>query len=386
MTFIQKTPVLSTSLALIVSAILVLFGHSLYKQASAEEVQAGQQPQAMPVQTLTVEAVPTQLWRDFSARMEAVEFAEIRPQVSGRINEIRFKDGETVEKGDILYVIDPRPFKAALDQAKAELSSARSEATLAQTELKRAQDLIKTNAVSQRVLDERDSHAKATRAAVNRAKAILDQAEINLDYAYVKAPISGRIGRAEIKVGNLVEANINAPVLTSIVATDKIFADFEVDEKTYLTFVKSKAQTEAKEQPIPVKLYLNGEDSLVYDGVVDSFDNRIDVSNGTIRARALFENSDGILIPGMFANIKVGSSSIENLITVPETAIGTDQDRKFVYVVDEENMARYREVKTGDSYKGSRVITSGLSAGDMIITEGLIRIRPDMPVSPQVQG
>lgn len=382
----QKKSKLLSGAALVVVLGLSVVGYGLYNNhaiASQEEQVVQQQPQAMPVTVTIVEPVEAQIWRDFSARMEAIEFAEIRPQVNGRITEIRFQDGQMVKKGDILYVIDPRPYQAALNEANAELASAQTDASLAQKELDRARDLIDTNAISQRVLDERLSRARSAYASVDRAKAMVEQAEINLDYAFVKAPISGRIGRAEIKVGNVVESNANAPLLTSIVATDRIFADFDVDEQTYLSFIQSIKQTGGQEESIPVKLYLNGENGLSYDGVIDSFDNRIDVTNGTIRARAIFDNNDGILIPGMFANIKVGSPDAKSLIMISETAIGTDQDRKFVYVVDDNNVVQYRAITTGDSQKGNRIVTSGLNAGDKVITEGLMRIRPEMTVDPQ---
>ncbi|MEM6811115.1 MAG: efflux RND transporter periplasmic adaptor subunit [Pseudomonadota bacterium] len=371
-------------------ALLSCLGLGYYfynKNAIADEGGApGGMPQAMPVTVNVIEPSKTQLWQDYSARLEAIEFAEIRPQVSGRITEIKFQDGEQVEKGDILYVIDPRPFEAALNEAKAELSAARIDATLREKELNRAKDLIATNAISRRIYDERVSRAEAANAAVQRAKAMVESAEINVDFAYIKAPISGKIGRAEIKVGNVVEATIGAPVLTSIVSTEKIYADFEVDEQSYLNFIKAQVKNKDEKKDIPVKLFLNGPNGLSFDGIVDSFDNRIDVNNGTIRARAVFDNADGILIPGMFANIQVGSPDEIEVILLTEAAIGTDQDRKFVYVVGENNIAQYREISTGKSQNGKRIITSGLSAGDKVIIDGLMRLRPDMPVAPQIEN
>jgi multidrug efflux system membrane fusion protein len=219
-------------------------------------------------------------------------------------------------------------------------------------------------------------------ARVEAVQARLTSAEINLDYAHIKAPISGRISRAEIKEGNLVEAGPNAPVLTSIVSKQKVYADFEVDEKSYLKYVRSSARSLNEESKIPVKLSLS-EDEVEYEGFIHSFDNQIDVSSGTIRARALFDNEDSALLPGMFANVKMGTPSSIDQIIISERAIGTDQSRKFVYVVNDQNLVEYRVITIGESMNGQRVVTSGLNDGDKVIVEGIIRIRPGMPVAPQ---
>jgi len=202
--------------------------------ASAPD-QAGQQaPQIMPVTVEVITAENVQIWSEYSARLEAVDFAQIRPQVSGTITDVRFKDGQAVEKGDILYVIDVRPYEAAVNQARAELNVSKNQSSLTWKELKRAKELIKTNAISKRILDERSSAHSVAAASVKAAQAGLDRAQIDLDYAYVKAPISGRAGRVEVKEGNLIEAGPGAPVLTSIVSLNGIYADFEVDERSYL--------------------------------------------------------------------------------------------------------------------------------------------------------
>jgi len=385
----QKKKYKIIPLIILATVIFASFvGYNLFfKSAKADEEGNGAQSQAgnvMPVQVQIVEAVDTQLWREFSARLEATQFAEIRPQISGRIINIRFKDGANVSKGDILYVIDPRPYEAALNEAKAELKLAKTEADLSEKDLRRAKGLIDSNAISQRILDERKSRVQSAKAAIDQATAKIETARINLDYAYLKAPISGRAGRAEIKVGNLVEANINAPTLTTIISTKKIYADFEVDEQTYLTFVRAMVNDD-KKLDIPVKLFLSDGEEAVAKGVIDSFDNRIDVTNGTIRARALFENDKDLLVPGMFAKVKVGSPNNSKLITISEKAIGTDQDRKFVYTVNSENIVKYREVEIGESQNGRRIIKNGLEEGDKVITQGIIRLRPDMLVEPNIQ-
>ncbi len=363
--------------------ILVAAGVGAYHaggpQAAAQAQEQGGPPPAMPVETAVVKAEPVQIWKTFSGRMEAVDYAEIRPQVSGTIKEIKFEDGQQVNKGDVLVVIDPRPYQAAVAQAEADLSAARNRAELADKELKRAEGLIGTQAISQRIYDERANEAKTAQAAVLAAEARLEQAQIDLDYAHVKAPITGRVSRAEITDGNLVEAGPGAPVLTSIVSSDGIYADFEVDENTYLSSIRTFARDRTSENSIPVRLSVHNGGTAA-EGFIHSFDNRIDASSGTIRARAYFENSDGLLLPGMFVTVRMGTPDIREKILVDERAIGTNQDRKFVYVIDENSMSTYREIEIGDSIKGRRIVLAGLEGGERIIADGLIRIRPGMPV------
>lgn len=356
--------------------------NNLFVQAAEQEVLAA--PQAMPVTVETINAEVVQIWNEYSARLEAVHFAEIRPQVSGTITEVKFEDGQEVNKGDVLFVIDPRPYQALVNQAKAELHAAKNQVDFSSKQLKRAEELIKNNAISQRLLDERMNAYNVAVDNVRGIEARLTSAQINLDFAYVKAPISGRVSRAEVKEGNLVETAVNAPVLTSIVSQDKIYADFEVDEQTYLKYIRATARDLQAEHQIPVKLKLTGDD-VQYEGYIQSFDNQINVSSGTIRARALFKNDDGVLLPGMFASIQVGTPSSNDLVLISERAIGTNQNRKFVYVVNEQNITEYREVEIGKSIKGQRIITSGLNIGELIITEGIIRIQPGMPVIPQTK-
>lgn len=339
-------------------------------------------PQAMPARVAVIEEKPLRIWTSYSGRMAAVEFVELRPQVDGRIQEIKFTDGQLVNKGDVLFVIDPGPYEASVAQAQAAIKAAQSQHDLAVKELNRAEDLIKSDTVSKRVLDERQSAAQVALNALTAAKATLDKAQINLDRAYVEAPISGRVSRPEITVGNVVQAGPNAPVLTTIVSNEGIYADFEVDEQTYLNGVRPFLVNGQDESVIPVELVLgNGE---VFEGHIQSFDNRIDTSTGTIRARARFENEDGTLLPGMFVTVKLGSPTAQNAILLTEQAIGTDQNRKFVYVVGEDNKVTYREIKLGASVDGQRVITSGLAPGEKVIVEGIMKIMPGMDVIPEI--
>lgn len=344
------------------------------------------QPQAMPVSVMVVKEKPVQVWKEFPGRLNAVDSVEIRPQVSGTIQSIKFEDGEHVLAGQELFLIDPRPYEAAVAQAKADLAVAKNQSALAWKEFARAKDLVKSEAIPKRTYDERQSNSEIARSAVSAAEAKLARAELDLNYAHLKAPISGRVSRAEITVGNLVEAGPGAPLLTTIVSSDGIYADFDVDEQTYLQFVRSTSGNHEQEKKIPVQLSLKNDRSTSFEGTIHSFDNRINSASGTIRARALFKNANASLLPGMFATIRIGSASERKSIAIPEHIISTDQDRKFVYVVSDKNTVAYREVALGESVGSDRVITSGLKEGDKVITEGIMKLRPDMPVDPKVAG
>ena len=338
--------------------------------------------QIIPVSVHTVVPRKVRVWSEFSGRLSAVDYAEIRPEVSGRITEVRFRDGETVKAGEILYVIDPRPFEAAVAKAEANLASARTNADYAQVELDRATTLIRSQAIAQRIYDQTANAKRVADAAVLAADAELKQARIDIDHAYVKAPITGRMSRPEITVGNLVQAGPNAPLLTSIVSNDGIYADFDVDEQTYLESVRSGADTDAKEKKIPVELTVSGQKDHRYRGTIYSFDNRISTSSGTIRARAKFDNRDGKLVPGMFIAVKIGGGGEDEVVTVPVGAIGTDQTKKFVLLANAENSVVYREVTLGPEVTGERVVLTGLRSGERVIVNGMQRVQPGARVAP----
>jgi len=382
----RKTLLFSGTLIVLGLAVTGAFYTLSPADAADPAASAQQAPQAMPVKITIVEQKPLRLWSEYSGRLEAIDYVQLRPQVSGQINDIKFVDGQIVKEGDILFVIDPSPYQARVAQAEAELQAAKNAHELAQKNSKRAEGLVKSAAISERTYDERKNEASVTRSAVDSAQARLRQAQIDLDYAYVKAPISGRVSRAEITKGNIVQAGPNAPVLTTIVSTDGIYADFEVDEKTYLNTIHNVAQTTAAENAIPVELVLKNDGTAPYQGSIKSFDNRIDTTSGTIRARALFENPGSVLLPGMFVTVRLGSPTEAQAILLDERAVGTDQDRKFVFVVGDDNKVVYREVKMGASTGGQRVIVSGLEPGEKVIVEGVMKIRPDMLVDPQPAG
>jgi len=279
-----------------------------------------------------------------------------------------------VKAGDVLMVIEPKTYEAAVSKAQADLATAVNNARLAKIELARAERLKDAQAVAQDFYDQRANASKVTDAAIQSAQAALAQAELDVDHAYVKAPISGRVARAELTVGNLVQST-NPPLLTTVVANDDVYVDFEVDEHTYLRSIRAHAENLNEEQRIPVELRLNGDDR-VYEGAIESFDNKIDVGSGTIRARARFHNTDGSLVPGMFATVRLASAANANVLLVPEQAIGNDQSKRFVYVVGRDSKAYFHEVKLGDEVDGKRVVLSGVKAGEHVIVDGLQRVTP----------
>jgi len=340
---------------------------------------------AVPVTVAAVEARPVRLSSDFSGRLAAVDSADVRPEVGGRITEIRFKDGQTVHAGDVLFVIDPRPYEAVVAKAEADLATANTNARLAHTELDRAKRLVDAQALARDTYDQRANTVGVAQASIQSAQAVLTQAKLDLDHAYVKAPIAGRVGRAEITVGNLVQTT-SAPLLTTIVSNDGIYADFDVDEQTYLRSVRAHAATLDQEQKLPVQLTVQGDATHVYDGTIESFDNKIETGTGTIRARARFANADGALVPGMFVSVRLWAAEPAKTILVPEDAISSDQSKRYVFVVTPSHKADYREVALGQEMDGKRVVLSGLRSGEKIIVDGVQRVQPGAAVEPHLAG
>jgi multidrug efflux system membrane fusion protein len=380
----RKTATLFAATAVIAVGSALAFQH--YTNASAQPAEAPMVMPPTPVSVKTLSPDDVMIWSEFSGRMAAVDFAEIRPQVSGRITQVRFTDGQSVKAGTVLFVIDPRPFEAALAKAQANLVTARTNAEFANTEFERAAVLIKSAAIAQRFYDERLNAKRVADAAILVAEADVEQAELNLDYAHVKAPISGRLSRVEITAGNLVEAGPNAPVLTSIVSNDGIYADFDVDEQTYVHSIRANADTEAEERKISVELTAQGDSTRVYRGTIHSFDNRIATASGTIRARARFDNKDGRLVPGMFVSVRLASSAPSTALLVPDRAIGSDQSKRFVFVVGADSKASYREVSLGAWVNHERIVLSGLNAGERVIVDGLQHVQPNATVAPNEEG
>jgi multidrug efflux system membrane fusion protein len=330
------------------------------------------------VQTLAPQKI--RVWSEFSGRLHAVDSAEIRPEVGGRITEVRFEDGAMVKAGDVLFVIDPRPYEAAVARARANLVSAQTNAAFAKVEFERAAAMVKTQAVAQRTYDERGNASRAANAAVEAGAAALKQAEIDLDHAYVKAPIAGRASRAEITLGNLVQPGPGAPLLTTIVASQSLYADFEVDEQTYVESVRGAANRREDERRIAVEFSLPGDKGGVHRGTIYTFDNRIDVASGTIRARAKFDNQDASLVPGMFVTVRLADRAEREALLVPERAIGFDQSKKYIYVVDADSKVAYREVELGKQVQSQRIVLNGVRQGERVIVDGVQHVRPSIVV------
>jgi len=371
---------------LVAAALAVLIGAPvIFAVTNRATAQSAHAVQAVPVGVRTIEPRDVQLWSSFSGRLEAVDHAEIRPEVVGRITQVLFSDGQIVHQGDVLLVIDPRPYEAAVAKAKGDVATARANVALAKTNLDRATGLIKANAIARSVYDQSVNGYQVAVASVAVAEAALEQAQVDVDHAYVKAPISGRISRPEITVGNLVQTTPSAPLLASIVSNDGIYADFEVDEQTYVNGVRAFADTRGEEQKIPVEMTLQGTADHVYKGSIYSFDNTIDTGSGTIRARAKFANEDGSLVPGMFVSVKIGAGASRKTLLVPDRAIASDLDKKFVFVVGRGDKAEVRTVTLGAEVDGERVVLAGLKRGDRVIVDGVQHVALGAPVAVERQ-
>lgn len=345
--------------------------------ANSKDDAAAAAPAAPPVSAAVVIEKPVAETQEFSGRLEPVETVEIRPRVSGYITAVNFKAGAEVKKGDVLFVIDPRPYQAEADRAGAAASAARARADLARLELQRAERLLADKAIAQREFDEKAAAQKELDANARAAQAQYEAARLNLAYTRVTAPIDGRVSKAEITLGNLVDASA---VLTSVVSLDRIYASFDGDEQTYLR-VGTRAQR-AKEAV--VKVGLANEEGFPHEGKLEFVDNQLDARTGSVRMRATLANPDRALAPGLFARVQVGSGVAENTVVINDRAVGTDQSRKFVVVVGADGKAEYRPVTLGPVVDGMRVVRSGLKAGEKIVVNGLQRVRPGAPVTPQI--
>jgi multidrug efflux system membrane fusion protein len=316
--------------------------------------------------------------QEFSGRLEAIDRVEIRARVTGFITSVNFKPGSEVKKGDVLFVIDPRPYQAEADRAEAAAHSARAKSELARLELTRAERLLADKAIAQREFDERASSQKELDASARAAVATFEAAKLNLTYTRVTSPIDGRVSKAEITLGNLVD---QSAVLTSVVSLDRIYASFDGDEDTYLRV----GTQNHKGQPVVVKVGLANEEGFPHEGKLEFVDNQLDPQTGSVRMRATFENKDRGLVPGLFARVQLGGGgATTSAILINDRAVGTDQNRKFVFVVDKDNKAEYRAVTLGPTIDGLRVVKNGLKPNEKIVVNGLQRVRPGAPVTPQI--
>lgn len=338
---------------------------------------------AAPVAEVDVAAVlakPVVDWQSYSGRLEAVDHVEVRPRVSGTIVAVHFRNGALVKQGDPLFTIDPRPFAAEVERAEAQVAAAEARVRYTAADLERARSLVRGDTISRRTLDDRENAAREAAANLKAAQAALEIARIDLGHTRVTAPITGRVSRAERTVGNVVAAGAAAEPLTTLVSVSPIYASFDVDEQTYLRHIARVKDTTG----VPVRLGLADEEGYSRTGAVEHVDNHMDTVSGTIRVRARFDNPDGTLIPGLYARVRVGGARPYDALLVDERAVGTDQDKKFVYVVGSDDTVRYRPVTLGPMQGGLRVVTAGLDAGDRVVVNGVQHARPGMAVRPNM--
>jgi multidrug efflux system membrane fusion protein len=339
--------------------------------------EAGNPPPAPPApEVTTAEVAVRELndWADFTGRLEATESVEIRARVGGYVESVHFSEGGRVAAGDLLYQIDPRPFKAEVARLRAERERALAQLKLAESYRERAERLLARNATSQEEAEQLAADATVAAAQLKSIDAALEAAELDLSFTRVTAPIAGRVSRAIVTAGNLVDGSV---VLTTIVSDEAVYAYFDVDEHTYLEHIR---QPHAAKHSV-VHVGLINEDGYPHEARLDFVDNQVDPSHGTIRARAVLDNRAGQFTPGLFARMKLVSPSRHSAALVDDRAIGTDLGKRFVFVVDEQGVVQYRPVETGRLVNGLRVVESGLAAGDVVIVNGLQRVRPGVNVA-----
>ncbi len=351
---------------------------------AVEALAQGGPPMAPPISTAPAVQRKLPLFDDFSARLEAVETVDLRSRVAGTVLKVHFRDGQDVKRGELLFSIDARPFTAELARLQAQLAAAQNSEALSASELARSRKLLEQKAVAQQEADQAEATARSAQAAVRVAQAAVASMQLNVDYAQIRAPIAGRVSRAAVTAGNLV--GVGEPVLTTVVAQDKVHAWFDMSEQAYLRarptlLINGAAKDRAGS---PVSLGLANETGFPHSGVIDFIDNRLNAATGSIRMRAVFDNRAGLFLPGLFARLRLSAGAAQDVVLTPERAIGTDQSKRFVYVVGADKQAQFREVKLGPLVDGLRVIESGLKAGELVVVNGLQRVRPGAPVAAQV--
>ncbi len=352
------------------------------------------QQQAPPPPVVTVSQVAQQEiieWNEFTGRTEAVERVEVRPRVSGHVNEVKFQSGQLVKKGDVLFVIDPRMYEAEFNRRQAECEQAKVRLGASEREAKRTAQLVQNRAISAEEAEQRESRFMEAKAGLSVAEAARDAAKLDVDFTQVRSPIDGRVSRALITEGNYVSGMPGAAaLLTTIVSVDPIYVYADVDENSLLKFnalMREKKVASNSEGKVPVELQLADASEFTHNGYVESFDNRLDPNTGSIVLRSVFPNPNGEIVPGLFARIRIPGSAKYEALLIDERSIGTDQVQKFVLALTPTNTVEYRAVKLGPVINGQRVVRSGLAAEDKIVANIVQqRVRPGMKIVPQAPG
>jgi multidrug efflux system membrane fusion protein len=343
--------------------------------------------QATPASVAAVTQQDVVMWDEFSGRLEAIDRVEVRSRVAGAVLATPFREGSMVKQGDLLVKIDPAPYAAEVDRSEAQVAAAEARVALTKSDLERGEQLTGTRVITQREFDQRVNAKSEAEANLKAARAQLETNRLNLSYTDVRAPVSGRVGKLEITTGNLVAAGPGAPVLTTLVSVDPIYASFNADEQIVtraLRALDAQGDTHTQVDRIPVLMTSETSDGVPLQGKMQLIDNQVEARTGTVRVRAVFDNPSGRLIPGQFARLRMGAAKKEPALLVNERAIGTDQDKKFVLVIDSDSKAQYREITLGNSVEGLRAVTKGLQAGERIVVNGIQRVRPGALVAPQM--
>lgn len=362
-------------------------GAILYTSAPGHtENAAAAPPPPTAVSVATIEPRQAIVWDEFSGRLEAVDRVDVRSRVAGTVQAVHFREGALVEKGARLFTIDPAPYAAEVDRLDAQVAAAEARVTFTRAEAERARRLLGSPAHSERDVDQRVNAYNEADAALRAAKAALQAARLNLEYTEVKSPVAGRVGRIEVTIGNLIAAGPGAPVLTNLVSVNPIYASFNADEATVarvLSALSPEANAAAEVGAVAVEIANLAANGKWAPGRLQLIDNQVDVTSGTVRLRAIFDNADGRLIPGQFVRVRMARPRNAPVVAVSERAIGTDQNKRFVIVVGGDNKTAYREITLGAIADGLRIVTSGLDAGERIVVSGLQRVRPGDVVSPE---
>jgi membrane fusion protein, multidrug efflux system len=339
------------------------------------------------VTTAPVVQREVQNWDEYTGRLAPIGTVEVRPRVSGYITEVKFVDGDLVKKGQVLFVIDPRPYQAVADKAQGDYDTADAALKLATVEFERAKQLRDRNVSSAGEFDQRSAAKQQATGALESARSALASAQLNLEFSTITAPIDGRASLANVSVGNLVTADSGQP-LTTIVTTNPVYAYADVDERSLLRYVRyyqsQKAAPEDVDQvKVPIQLALQDETGYPHTGYIDFVDNRVDPSTGTIRLRGVFDSEKGLLSPGLFVRVRIPSGQPYQALLVPERAVASDQGQKYVMVVGKDDVAAFRAIEVGTTTGGMQVIKKGVEDGETVIVDGILKVRPGQKVEPK---